>query len=264
MTGKPSGLPDALGVLTHDPPRSAVLCDFDGTLAPIVPDPEMAAPVPEAPEVLSALVARFAVVAVVSGRPTSFLARHLSAAGPGLLLYGGYGAEWVADGVRHRAPEVEPWIPVIAEVVAAARREAPPGLGIEDKGFGLTLHWRQNRETGPWALEFARHWADRTGLALQPGRRVVELRPPVGPDKGAVVEELAGASSAACFAGDDAGDLAAFDALDRLAARGASTVRMAVADEESPPELVARADLVVHGPHEALAALAPLVRAVVE
>ena len=262
MTDEPSGLPHALAVLTHDPRRSAVLCDFDGTLAPIVPDPETAAPVPEAAQVLSALAARFAVVAVVSGRPTSFLARHLSAAGPRLLLYGGYGAEWVANGVLHRAPEVEPWIPAIADAVAAARREAPPGLGIEDKGFGLTLHWRQHRDTGPWALEFAQRWADRTGLALQPGRRVVELRPPVGPDKGAVVEELAGDSSAACFAGDDAGDLAAFDALDRLAARGTSTVRMAVADEESPAELVARADLVVQGPHQALAALAALVSAI--
>lgn len=262
MIDERSGLPDALLVLTEDPPRGAVLCDFDGTLAPIVPDPEAAAPVPEAPVVLGALAARFGVVAVVSGRPAPFLARHLSGAGPRLLLYGGYGAEWLADGALHRSPAVEPWIPAVAEAVAAARREAPAGLGIEDKGFGLTLHWRRNVETGPWALDFARGWAERTGLALQPGRRVVELRPPAGPDKGTVVEELAGSSHAALFAGDDAGDLAAFDALDRLAARGTSTVRMAVADEESPPDLVARADVVAHGPHEALAALAALARAV--
>lgn len=262
MADERSGLPDALAVLTEEPRRSAVLCDFDGTLAPIVPDPQSAAAVPGAAELLGALAARFAVVAVVSGRPAPFLARHLAGAGSRLLLYGGYGAEWVADGALHRSPAVEPWIPAVSEAVAAARRQAPAGLGIEDKGFGLSLHWRRNVETGPWALEFARDWAERTGLAVQPGRRVVELRPPVGPDKGTVVEELAGSSHAALFAGDDAGDLAAFDALDRLAARGTSAVRMAVADEESPPDLVARADLVVRGPHEALAALAALVRAV--
>lgn len=261
MTGEQSGLPDALAVLTLDPRHSAVLCDFDGTLAPIVPDPESAVPVPEAPSVLGGLVTGFKVVAVISGRPAPFLARHLSAAGTGLLLYGGYGAEWMADGALHRSPAVEPWLPVVAEAAAAARRQAPAGLGVEDKGFGLTLHWRQDPEARPWALDFADRWADRTGLAVHLGRRSAELRPPVGPDKGTVVEELASGSRAACFAGDDTGDLAAFDALDRLAARGTSSVRMAVADEESPPELVARADLVVPGPHEALAVLSALVRA---
>jgi trehalose 6-phosphate phosphatase len=257
-----AGVPGALTVLLDEPRRSAVLCDFDGTLAPIVPDPDTAAPVPEAPGVLGELAPSFAVVAVISGRPAPFLARHLSAAGPRVLLYGGYGFEWIVDGVLHRAPEVEQWAPAVARAVAAARRQAPPGLGIEDKGFGLTLHWRGAPDLGPWALDFARTWATRTGLAVQPGRRVAELRPPVGPDKGTVVERLATGLRAACFAGDDAGDLAAFDALDRLAEQGTAGVRMAVADAESPPQLVSRADLVVSGPHEALAALAALARAV--
>jgi trehalose 6-phosphate phosphatase len=59
--------------------------------------------------------------------------------------------------------------------------------------------------------------------------------------------------AAACFAGDDAGDLAAFEALDRLALEGTRTVRLAVADEETPPALLAAADFVARGPSEALA-----------
>jgi trehalose 6-phosphate phosphatase len=80
----------------------------------------------------------------------------------------------------------------------------------------------------------------------------VEFRPPVGIDKGSVVETLARGCAAACFAGDDAGDLAAFAALDRLAPDGTRTVRVAVTDEETPPELVAAADVIVRGPAEAL------------
>jgi trehalose 6-phosphate phosphatase len=123
---------------------------------------------------------------------------------------------------------------------------------VEAKGAALAIHWRRAPEAGPWAQEFARDWAGRTGLLLQPGRRALELRPPVPIDKGQVVERVAAGRTAACFAGDDAGDLAAFAALDRLARLGMRVVRLAVADEETPPELVAAADVVVHSPVEAL------------
>jgi trehalose 6-phosphate phosphatase len=74
-----------------------------------------------------------------------------------------------------------------------------------------------------------------------------------------VVDALVEAAAAACFLGDDLGDLPAFDALDRLAARsGADVLRVAVRSEEAPPELLARADLVVDGPPGALALLEEL------
>ena len=242
-----------LAVLLDDPAASAVLTDFDGTLSPIVADPATAYPLPEAPGVLAALSQRFALVAVVSGRPVSFLAQRLVAAGPAVRLFGAYGLEWMEDGQLRRAPEAEPWRGEVARVVDAARAEfAGEDVGIEDKGVSVTVHWRQAPEAAARALDFARTWSQRTGLIRQPGRMAVEFRPPVGIDKGAVVERVARGTAAACFAGDDAGDLAAFAALDRLAGRGTRTVRVAVADEETPPDLVAAADVVVRGPAEAL------------
>jgi trehalose 6-phosphate phosphatase len=249
-----------LAVLLEDPSASAVLTDFDGTLAPIVLDPARAVALPEAPDVLDALARRFAVVAVVSGRPVSFLALRLAAAGPRVRLFGAYGLEWVEHGTLRRAPAAEPWRGAVAQVVAAARAEFPAGVGIEDKEVSVTVHWRQAPEAGARAEDFAAAWAQRTGLALQRGRMAVEFRPPVGIDKGAVVERLATGCAAACFAGDDAGDLAAFAALDRLARRGTRTVRLAVADDESPAELVAAADVVARGPAEALILLRALAR----
>jgi trehalose 6-phosphate phosphatase len=60
----------------------AALClDFDGTLSPIVDDPNQARPLPGIVELLSPLAARFTAVAVVSGRPATYLARHAAAAG---------------------------------------------------------------------------------------------------------------------------------------------------------------------------------------
>ena len=251
-----------LAVLLEDPGASAVLTDFDGTLSPIVPDPATAYPLPDAPGVLGALARRFAVVAVVSGRPVSFLAERLAAAGPALRLFGAYGLEWMEDGRLERAPEAEPWRAAVAEVVRAARSEfAGEAVGIEDKGISVTVHWRQAPDAAARATAFADAWAEGTGLLLQRGRMAVEFRPPVGIDKGQVVERLARGCRAACFAGDDAGDLSAFAALDRLALEGTRVVRMAVADDETPPELVAAADVVARGPVEALALLSAVATA---
>ncbi len=88
------------------------------------------------------------------------------------------------------------------------------------------------------------------GLELHPARMAVELRPPVPMDKGTVVEELCDGLAAAGFGGDDAGDLAAFAALERLAgsARLGHAVRIGVSSAEGPPELLTRADVVVDGP----------------
>jgi len=242
-----------LGALLEDPAHSAVLTDFDGTLAPIVSDPDTAEPLPEAPAVLAALAQRFAVVAVVSGRPVSFLANRLAAAGPSVRLFGVYGMEWIADGAVQVAPEVETWRAAAVDVLADARREfADSGVGVEDKGASVTVHWRGAPEAAERVRAFARTWGPRSGLTVVHGRMAIEFRPPVGSDKGTVVEQLARGCVAACFVGDDIGDLAAFAALDRLEAEGTRVVRVAVTDEESPPELVERADLIASSPAHAL------------
>ena len=204
---------------------------------------------------LARLAARFGVVGVVSGRPAAFLRERLRQAGEGVRLFGVYGFEWVDGGIVRRAPEVEPWCEPAARLAAAARTEAPAGVGVEEKGPAVAIHWRRAPEAGAWGLTFAERWARATGLELLRGRMAVELRPPVPIDKGSTVERLVAECRAACFFGDDAGDLAAFAALDRLAARGLAAVRVAVADEESPPQLVQAADVVVRGPAEAIALL---------
>lgn len=254
-------LPPPLVPLATDPAGAAVLTDFDGTLAATVPDPELAVPVAGAVEMLEALARRLAVVGVVSGRPVSFLERHLSRAGTAVALYGGYGVEWARDGERGTDPALAPWTDRVAALTETARSGAPAGLGIEPKGWALTLHWRQDPSTAAWARSFAADAAG-DGFELQPGRMAVEIRPPSGVDKGTVVTALGAPCRAVCFAGDDAGDLAAFDALDRLAAGGVHVVRLAVADEESPPALLERADVVVTGPHEAVTLLGALAEAV--
>lgn len=235
------------------PRRAAVLTDFDGTLAPIVVDPATAAPLPGVPEVLARLARRFAVVGVVSGRPVSYLVDRL---GEGLWLAGLYGLEVFDRGQLVVSPAGERWRAVVAETT----REAVAELGsvVEDKGLSLVLHHRAAPDQESPLRAWAEDAAARTGLVVRPAKSSVELAPPVETDKGTVVARAAAGAAAACFFGDDVGDLAAFGALDRLAATGAHVVRVAVRGPEAPPELIGRADVVVDGPEGALALLSRL------
>lgn len=251
--------PDAtLAALSVAPDRSALLLDFDGSLAPIVPDPARARPLAGAVEVLDGLVAHLALVAVVSGRPAEFLSAALPV--PGLRLVGQYGLEWVEDGRVARDPRVE----AFAGAVAAAADEAErrwPSLVVERKGgVAVTVHWRRDPRTGARVAADVAALGRRMGLAAHGGRMACELRAPVPVDKGTAVEGLARGLRAAAFVGDDAGDLPAFGALRGLAARGelGEAVTVAVRSPEAPAEVLAGADAVVDGPDGVLAALRAL------
>jgi trehalose 6-phosphate phosphatase len=86
---------------------------------------------------------------------------------------------------------------------------------------------------------------------------VLELRPP-GHDKGRALRSLAEGAAAVLFAGDDLGDLAAFDEVDHLRDRGIGGLLVCSDSEEAPEELRTRADLVVPGPSGVVHLLAEL------
>lgn len=239
MTGAP------LDAFRRDPGRAGLFIDFDGTLAPIVLDPERARALPEAVEALVALRGRLAQVVVVSGRPVAFLARHLPSE---VDVVGLYGLEARHAGEVREHPEAARWRPVVDAVAAEAVARLPAEVEVEHKGLSLTLHVRRHPDAGPAAGAWAATAAASSGLVVRPAKHSLELHPPVDADKGTVVDGLVAGLTVAAYVGDDAGDLPAFRALDRFAAAGGAALRVAVASDEAPPELLGAADLVVEGP----------------
>jgi trehalose 6-phosphate phosphatase len=250
------GSDDLFAPLVDQPDRSAVLLDFDGTLSPIVDVPADARPLEGAVEVLAALARRFAVVAVVSGRPVDFLQPLLP---PDVVISGLYGLEVVRGGERVDHAGAGGWRAAVDEVARRSAASGPRGVVVEPKGVSLTLHYREHPEIAAEVAEWAAAEAARSGLVARSARMSMELHPPVASDKGSAVEDLARGTRAVCFVGDDRGDLAAFDALDRLEERGAYAVRVVVNSDEVPGVLVERADLVVDGPVAVLGLLRTLV-----
>jgi trehalose 6-phosphate phosphatase len=252
-------MPPVLGPLAADPARACLLTDFDGTLAPIVADPYAARPLPGAVDALRVLAARLGTVGVVSGRPASFL---FEVAGDGLVLSGLYGLELVRPGTHGRVEvpaEVERWRAVVIEVADEAEAAAPAGVLVERKGLALTLHTRAAAGAEGWVATFCAGAAARTGLQVHAAKMSLELRPPVGDDKGTAVRSLAAGATAVAYLGDDLGDLPAYTALDVLSEEGVTTVKVAVGGPELHPQVEAAADLVLDGPAACLAAVRELV-----
>jgi trehalose 6-phosphate phosphatase len=230
--------------------RVAVCLDFDGTIAPIVEDPAAARPLPGVVELLGALADRYAAVAIVSGRPATYLASH--AAAPGVRYLGMYGLEEIVDG----RVLVDPRLEAARPAVEAARRDlaadpavASSGAHLEDKRYAVAVHLRRVADPGRWAGpvgQAATRVAAAHGLEVVPGRMVWELRPQVRSDKGDAVRRVATESGARhlLVGGDDLGDLPAFAVAGELG----GGLRVAVGSDEAPAELLDAADLVVDGP----------------
>lgn len=229
--------------LRADPVGSALLFDFDGTLSPTVDDPADARLAVGFGPRLAQLGAAYRTVAVVSGRPVSFLSTQLPG---GIVLSGQYGLERFDEGgVIHRHPGVGA-VDIDATVAALVERGVDP-TAIEPKGLSLTVHFR-TRPAEEVLIREAVEAVGRThGLVAHEAKRSVELRPGVDVDKGVVVHELADGAAGVLYVGDDLGDLPAFAALSRLRADGVTTVGIAVAGPEAPAALLDVADVAVTG-----------------
>ncbi|WP_098891103.1 MULTISPECIES: trehalose-phosphatase [Streptomyces] len=262
---------EGLDAVLARPDRAVVALDFDGTLADIVPDPEQARAHPGTVAALAALAPKVAAVAVITGRPAGVAVRYGGFAGvPGLehlVVLGHYGAErWDAVTGTVNAPAPHPG-------VAAVRAELPGvlhefdswrGTWIEEKGQAVAVHTRRaqdpqaafERLRGPLGELAAKH-----GLIVEPGRLVLELRPP-GMDKGVALATFVAELDAesVIYAGDDLGDLAAFAAVEKLRTEGPDGIPglLVCSGSAEVPELAERADLSVPGPAAVVAFLAAL------
>ncbi|MET8503467.1 trehalose-phosphatase [Streptomyces sp. NPDC004787] len=264
---------DGLAALLARPTKAVVALDFDGTLAEIVPDPERARAHPDAVRALAALAPKVAAVVVVTGRPAGVAVRYGGFAGvPGLehlVVLGHYGAErWDAvTGTVHAAAPHPGVASVRAELPGFLDRiGAWPGTWIEEKGRAVAVHTRR-AEDPQGAFEALRgplgDLAARHGLVLEPGRMVLELRPP-GMDKGVALADYVRETGAGAvlYAGDDLGDLPAFAAVEKLRSDGTPGLLVCSAAESAAvPDLAARADLTVPGPAAVVGLLAGLAEA---
>jgi trehalose 6-phosphate phosphatase len=202
------------------PADAALFLDFDGTLVELADAPDTIV----VPESLRPLLDRLAErlsgrLAVLSGRALGDLDRHL---GAGLPVSGSHGLEIRHSDGRLSAPSPPSGL-ASARAAVDAFAKGTPGLLAEDKPASVALHFRGAPEREKEVQDFAARLAEETGLELQQGKMVVELRPG-GADKGdalrALMREPQFAGARPWFVGDDLTDEHAFEAAAALGGAG--------------------------------------------
>lgn len=254
---------DRYDALVRAAGSTVVGLDMDGTLSPIVEDPELAHIHPDAPDVLVALSEVVRAVAIITGRPArqalalggldevgEAMAGHSKA----LYVFGQYGNErWSSTRRRIVTPRPPAGLAgFLRELPRMLRTADATDTMVEEKGLAVGLHTRRlpdpagtlTRLTTPVGEAAARH-----GLIVEPGRYCLEVRAP-GVSKGDAVRAIARevGASAFLFAGDDLGDVAAYDAVDAMRAGGWPTLLVASSAGTETSPLAHRADVVVPGP----------------
>jgi len=236
-----AGADDLLAQLAAEPGEAGLFLDFDGVLAPIVERPDNAAPPPETLGELERLVAKYALVAVVSGRAGEDVRARVGV--DGVVCVGSHGLEL--------APQADRWRRALAGFAASAPW---PPEEIEVKGLTVAFHFRSrpDEQEAVRELDQIAENAACNGLTARYGRKVLEVLQPVGSHKGTAVRRLLEERDLrrALAAGDDTTDIDSFAALEGLEV----AVRVAVASAEGPTRLAEQADVVLASP-EALAEL---------
>ncbi|WP_414646917.1 trehalose-phosphatase [Caulobacter sp.] len=203
------------------PRRAALFLDLDGTLAPIMPRPDDVGPDPRRARVMARLRERFEDrLAVVSGRSLPDLDHILGGGVPSIAAVHGL-VRRAADGAVVDLPpheDLEDARRILGELADCER-----GLLFEDKTLSVALHYRNAPGCAEAVIEAAERLSQATGLVLQLGDMVAELRTP-GADKGAAVtaflREAPFLGSTPVFLGDDLTDEDGFAAASRLGGFG--------------------------------------------
>ncbi len=202
--------------------RASLFLDLDGTLLELVDRPDAVRADADLLDLLAALGTRLeGRLAVVTGRSLEQVDMILGEVAGKLAVSGSHGCEHRWQGVLARPNRPE-------SLDAAATRlhdfaKARSGLLVEEKSFGVALHYRMNTQAEEAAQALAAALAGELGLELQHGKMMVELRV-AGGDKGLAVRRLMRRppmlGTTPIFVGDDVTDETGFAAARELGGHG--------------------------------------------
>ncbi len=237
---------------------AGLFTDFDGTISPIAPTPDLGQLHPRVKEPLTTLAEQLDVVAIVTGRGAEDARSRVDV--PGVRLIGNHGLEVVEGDIVRANPLAVEQSNAVAAAVSEIRSEVSNNswgdeLIFENKGVSASIHYR--RVPDPEAvrehlLALGAAVVSKRGLRLTEGRLVIELRPEIDVNKGSAVHDviLEGHLKGAVMLGDDVTDVDAFRAIAALRDEGLNGLSVGINGPETAVEVRETADILINGVEE--------------
>ena len=229
--------------------------DIDGTLSPIAPTPDEAQLYPGVASLLEQ-AREHAHVAIMTGRALDDGAAMVNV--DDITYIGSHGLEW-SDGLPAShpvrvAPEAFAYLEPGKALLDLAERDLAtlPGIIVERKCIGGTIHYRlcpDPEQARRAILSLLEEPARRANMRLDEEKRAIGVRTPLDINKGQALLwfMLRFGLRGMLFAGDDHTDLDAVLEIERLRQHGIAALAIVVQHNDTPRELLAHADITVHG-----------------
>jgi trehalose-phosphatase len=201
--------------------------DFDGTLSAIAESPQEAELPPQTKEVLKKISeSADCKIAIISGRALKDIKEKVGL--KEITYSGNHGLEIEGPKIKFRAAVSEGYKRAMEKIKTDLKRKLSQvrGVLLEDKGLSLSLHYRLAAQKDILFIKAAFHEAAmvyliKNNIKVKPGKKVLEIRPPLEWDKGKIVQWLLARQEAVTdekkilplYIGDDLTDEDAFKAL---------------------------------------------------
>ena len=231
--------------------NGAVITDIDGTISEIVPTPSQAVVSQEIKNTMEKIADKFKFTGVMTGRSIN---NALEMVGSKKLIYiGNHGLEQYKNGNISVDPEVKEYIPLIKKLANDIKKQLGKYECIlfQDKELSFTVHYRlceNGDKIRKKVLKVIKGIKESKSLKIAEGRKVIEIRPPVGHDKGTILQKFISDNKIKkiIYLGDDITDADAFIKLKELKNKGeVESFTIMVISKETPDYVKESADFYV-------------------
>ncbi|MGZ7067262.1 MAG: trehalose-phosphatase [Methanobacterium sp.] len=236
--------------------NTAIITDIDGTISEIVPTPMEATVAPQIRETMEEMSDKFKFTGVMTGRSINN-AREMMESDK-LIYIGNHGLEQFKNGEITIEKKVKDYIGIIKKVAQSIQKELSEYgcVLFQDKELSFTVHYRlcdNPEEIRRIALSVISNIEESRKLKIAEGRMVIEIRPPIGDDKGTILQKFIHDNDIKkiIYLGDDITDSDAFRKLNELRNQGmVESFSIAVKSNETPEYVIQSANFYVNSVSE--------------
>ena len=203
-------------------PETIIVTDIDGTISTITPLPQQAVITKSMKEILNKIQQKFKLLAIITGRSLENAIEMINISN--ILYIGNHGMEYQRNNKIITDKKTLKYIPQITNLHKTLEQESSikiHGIILENKNTSISIHYRSTKDpqkAHKTIIDTLKDNKTMNGLQIKEGKKIIEVRPPTGNNKGKIINKIVknyGANQM-IYLGDDVTDVDAFKEISKL------------------------------------------------